>query len=152
MVCLGNICRSPMAEGVLRKKLSEKGIEAEVDSAGTSNYHVGEKPDERAIACAARHGVDLKSLRARQFRPEDFDRFDRIFVMDLANYSDVISLARTPADREKVDLLLHVSFPDTNMEVPDPYFGGDSGFEKVYLLLDNACGLLAEGIQKTSKL
>ena len=72
--------------------------------------------------------------------------------MDLANYSDVISLARTPADREKVDLLLHVSFPDTNMEVPDPYFGGDSGFEKVYLLLDNACGLLAEGIQKTSKL
>jgi protein-tyrosine phosphatase len=151
MVCLGNICRSPLAEGILRKKVAEAGFEIEIDSAGTSNYHTGECPDARTLANARKHGVDLAMLKARQFSQADFDKFDHIFVMDSSNYADVISLARNEADKKKVELILNRVYPNSNMSVPDPYFGGEQGFENVYILLDKACEVIAETLKPSNK-
>jgi len=150
MVCLGNICRSPLAEGILRAKTEKLGLNVKIDSAGTSNYHIGEHPDKRTVLNAMNHGIDVSKLKARQFIVDDFDAFDRIFVMDSSNYSDVISLARNNDDKRKVELLLNCVYPMSNMSVPDPYFGGEQGFENVYILLDKACELIAESLQKTS--
>lgn len=150
MVCLGNICRSPLAEGILRAKTEKLGLNVKIDSAGTSNYHIGEHPDKRTVLNAMNHGIDVSKLKARQFIVDDFDAFDRIFVMDSSNYSDVISLARNNNDKRKVELLLNCVYPMSNMSVPDPYFGGEQGFENVYILLDKACELIAESLQKTS--
>lgn len=136
MVCLGNICRSPLAHGILREK-SNGGIE--VDSAGTSSWHAGEPPDPRTIAVAKKRGVRLSDLRARPFEPADFDRFDKIFVMDRNNLEDVLAMARNEDDRAKVDLLLNQLSPGSDAEVPDPYFGGDRGFEEVFELVEKAC-------------
>ena len=147
MVCLGNICRSPLAEGILREKASKTGIDIQIDSAGTSNYHTGEHPDKRTIFNAKQHGIDLSSLKARQFSAEDYDAFDHIFVMDSSNYSDVIALARNNADKKKVELILNRVYPGSNMSVPDPYFGGEQGFENVFILLDKACDIIAESLQ-----
>jgi protein-tyrosine phosphatase len=143
MVCLGNICRSPLAEGILREKTKEYSRDIIIDSAGTSNYHIGAQPDNRTIANAMTHGVDVSQLKARQFTVSDFDDFDHIYVMDSSNYSDVISLARNEADKKKVALLLNCLYPNSNMSVPDPYFGGEQGFENVFILLDNACEVIA---------
>lgn len=140
MVCLGNICRSPLAEGILRQKFSEAGItNIKVDSAGTSSYHAGEHPDQRSVKNAKTHGVDISKLRARQFNVGDFDSFDQIYVMDSSNYQNVISLARNKSDEEKVDLLLNKKWPGKNMAVPDPYYEGPDGFETVYRLVEQAC-------------
>lgn len=139
MVCLGNICRSPMAEGVMRHKLEQHGIEAIVDSAGTSNYHVGEHPDTRAVAKARQYGINISRLIGRQFTVNDFDEFDRIYVMDSSNFQNITRLARHEADKTKVNLILNEIYPGQNMSVPDPYYGGEEGFENVYRLLDNAC-------------
>lgn len=145
MVCLGNICRSPLAEGILRKKLEEHGIEDNVivDSAGTSNYHVGECPDTRSMRNALSHGVDISRLKARQFSVDDFDEFDHIYAMDTSNYGNVLMLARNERDKRKVQMILDVLYPGTNMSVPDPYFGGEQGFENVYVMLDKACDVIA---------
>src|SRR6195952_4589688 len=102
VVCLGNICRSPMAEGVLRQKLKEKGMDIYLDSAGTGAYHIGEHPDERAIKTARKNGVDISQLCARQFHQSDFDEFDRIYAMDSSNFKDMVSLARSKEDVTKV--------------------------------------------------
>lgn len=139
MVCLGNICRSPMAEGILRHKAEEAGIDMEIDSAGTGGWHVGEKPDSRAIFTANKFGVDISYQRARQFKVADFDEFDRIYVMDKSNYADVISLSRGEADSKKVEMILNMAQPGKNMPVPDPYYGGDEGFDNVFKLLSTAC-------------
>lgn len=139
MVCLGNICRSPMAEGILRKKIEQLGINAVVDSAGTGAWHAGEHPDKRAIQTAKKLGVDISKLIARQFREEDFDRFDHILVMDKSNYRDVLSVARTEEDREKVMLLLNCDNPGCDLEVPDPWYGGADGFIEVFHLMEKAC-------------
>lgn len=147
MVCLGNICRSPLAEGILRDKTQQKNIDIFIDSAGTSNYHVGEHPDKRTIANALQHGVDLSTLVGRQFSVSDFDEFDTIFVMDSSNYSDVVSLARNSKDKEKVELILNRVYPNSNMSVPDPYFGGEQGFENVYILLDKACDVIVDSLK-----
>jgi protein-tyrosine phosphatase len=147
MVCLGNICRSPLAEGILRHKAEQMKLDLSIDSAGTSNYHIGECPDKRTILNAQSHGVDLSMLKARQFKVNDYDDFDHIFVMDSSNYSDVISLARTKEDRRKVELILNRIYPNSNMSVPDPYFGGEQGFENVYILLDKACDVIAKSIK-----
>ncbi|QTN39370.1 low molecular weight phosphotyrosine protein phosphatase [Cryomorphaceae bacterium] len=144
MVCLGNICRSPLAQGILESKVDVG--EVEVDSAGTAAYHVGELPDPRSIATAREHGIDLTSQRARQFVTEDFDRFDYIFVMDRSNEQNVLRLARTAADEEKVHLILNEIYPGENREVPDPYYGGDQGFEHVYQLLNDASDRIVERI------
>jgi protein-tyrosine phosphatase len=147
MVCLGNICRSPLAEGILRHKLGQKGLNIEVDSAGTNNYHVGDHPDPRSIKKAKQYGINISKLVGRQFNISDFDRFDKIYVMDQSNYYDVISLARNEGDKKKVELILNSAFPGKNMPVPDPYYGGDDGFEKVYQLLDKACDVIVNSIE-----
>jgi protein-tyrosine phosphatase len=139
MVCLGNICRSPLAEGILKHKIQERNLDIEVDSAGTGSWHVGENPDPRAIAVAKKNGVDISRLTGRQFSEEDFDRFDRILVMDESNYRNVLSLARNSSDRLKTGYLLDYVSPGASACVPDPYFGGPEGFESVYRMLDEAC-------------
>jgi protein-tyrosine phosphatase len=139
VVCLGNICRSPLAEGIMLKLIKENNINMRVDSAGTSNYHVDEAPDKRTIANAAKHDVDLKPLRARQFKASDFDKFDKIYVMDKSNMSNVMALAVNEEQKTKVDLLLNASNPGMDLEVPDPYFGGEQGFEDVFQMVYKAC-------------
>lgn len=139
MVCLGNICRSPMAQGVLEKKASESGIDIFVDSAGTANYHEGEAPDQRAINKAAENGIDISYYRGRQFQIEDFEEFDHIFTMDAENHKNILALTEDSAKQEKVRMILNLTSPNSNMSVPDPYFGGEEGFENVYQLLDAAC-------------
>jgi protein-tyrosine phosphatase len=121
MVCLGNICRSPLAEGIMRQKINDHKLNASVDSAGTAHYHIGESPDPRSQESGLKHGIDISNLRGRQFEVNDFDAFDRIFVMDKSNYSNVLQLARGEDDKQKVDLLLHATHPDSFKEVPDPY-------------------------------
>jgi protein-tyrosine phosphatase len=143
MVCLGNICRSPLAEGIMLKLIKENNINMRVDSAGTSNFHVNEAPDKRTIVNAAKHDVDLKPLRARQFKASDFEKFDQIYVMDKSNLSNVLALASSEEHKAKVDLLLNASNPGMNLEVPDPYFGGEQGFEDVFQMVYKACQYIA---------
>ena len=144
MVCLGNICRSPLAEGILKNKVDSKTVF--VDSAGTAGYHVGHKPDERSIKVASKHNINIKQQRCRKFNTSDFDDFDLIYVMDVSNYENVIKLARNNADKTKVSLLLSVSDQE-NTEVPDPYYGGQNGFEHVFQLIDKACTIIATNLK-----
>jgi protein-tyrosine phosphatase len=144
MVCLGNICRSPLAEGILKSKIFS--FKTFVDSAGTGAYHVGEKPDKRSISIAKTYGIDISSQKARKFIVADFDLFDLIYVMDNSNYSNVISLARNENDKAKVKLILNEVFPNEDLDVPDPYYGGDFGFKNVYKMLDEACDVIAKKI------
>ncbi|WP_070138477.1 low molecular weight protein-tyrosine-phosphatase [Crocinitomix algicola] len=138
MVCLGNICRSPIAEGILRAKVAEQHLDIRTDSAGTAAYHVGNPPDSRMILTAKKNGYDISDLRARQFTVEDFDQFDLIFAMDQSNYNNILKLARNSNDEEKVRLMLNETAPGANSEVPDPYYGGDQGFQHVIDLLEEA--------------
>ena len=148
MVCLGNICRSPMADGLLRQKVREMGLDVFVDSAGTAGYHIGEKPDSRMRATAKRYGVSLEELRARQFKVSDFDEFDLIYAMDQSNRQNILRLARNSEDMAKVDLILNESHPGKDLEVPDPYYGGEQGFTEVYELLDAATDRIMEKLEK----
>ena len=138
MVCLGNICRSPLAEGILKHKIQQRGLDWTVDSAGTGSWHSGELPDRRSIAVAKKYGIDLTDQRARQFRASDFTDFDKIFVMDRSNRQNVLRLAPNDALAAKVDLMLNQSHPGQDLEVPDPYHD-DNGFEAVFKMLDVAC-------------
>ena len=140
MVCLGNIYRSPLAEGILKAKLPKDYV---VDSAGTGAWHTGQQPDKRSIATAKNRGLDITNQRVRQFKVSDFDTFDYIFVMDNSNYKDVLSLAPTEESKSKVKLILNEIFPNENVDVPDPYYGGDDGFENVFDMLDQACEAIA---------
>lgn len=137
MVCLGNICRSPLAEGILKSKVNSENIF--VDSAGTGSWHVGQLPDPRSIDIAKVHGIDISNQRGRQFTQKDFLDFDYIFVMDNSNKGDVLQLAQNESDLKKVQLILDELFPNENVDVPDPYYGGEQGFESVYQMLDKAC-------------
>lgn len=147
MVCLGNICRSPMADGLLRKKVKENNLEVEVDSAGTGGWHVGEAPDQRMRETAKKFGTPIDELRGRQFEVSDYDNFDLIYVMDQSNYDNVISLARNDEDKAKVKMILNEINPGENAEVPDPYFGGDQGFIDVYNMLDQATDIIIDKIK-----
>jgi protein-tyrosine phosphatase len=140
MVCLGNICRSPLAEGILKSKAKN----LEVDSAGTAGYHVGKQPDIRSIDIAKKHDINLTNQRARQFSTRDFDDFDKIYVMDNDNYSKIISLARSQEDMDKVDLILNEIYPKEYKSVPDPYYLGDEGFQNIYNLLEVSCEVIAK--------
>ena len=140
MVCLGNICRSPLAQGILETKVDAN--EVFVDSAGTGAYHIGKLPDSRSISVAKKHGIDITNQRARQFQVEDFDEFDVIFVMDQSNYQNIIRLARTVEDEGKVKMILNEISPEDN-SVPDPYYGGDRGFDNVFKMLEEACSIVA---------
>lgn len=142
MVCLGNICRSPLAEGILASKLPKDKFF--VDSAGTGHWHVGKQPDERSIATAKKNGLTISNQRGKHFNPKHFDEFDYIYVMDRSNYNDVIFLAKTEAHRAKVKLILDELFPGDNVDVPDPFYGLQNGFDMVYEMLDEATNLLAE--------
>ena len=146
MVCLGNICRSPLAEGILKAKTNH--LDVVVDSAGTAAYHVGEQPDIRSIEIANKYGIDLTSQRARQFSINDFDEFDKIYAMDSSNYANIISLARDERDRNKVDVILNESNPKSFQSVPDPYYGGENGFQNVYDMLDQACDIITQNLEK----
>jgi len=145
MVCLGNICRSPLAEGILQSKVS---ADVKVDSAGTAAYHIGELPDSRSIAVAKKYGIDLTNQRARKFTVNDFDTFDLIYAMDERNYQDILTLARNTEDKLKVKLILNEVDLNSNKSVPDPYYGGSNGFENVYQLLDEACQIIANKIEE----
>ena len=138
-VCLGNICRSPLAEGILRKKLNDQHIDGTIHSAGFEPYHEGQHPDPRSISTARKHDIDISNKLARLFTVNDFDIYDRIFVMDALNYANVMGVARNEEDRKKVDFLLNQLNADSNDEVPDPYYGGADGFDKVYTMMDEAC-------------
>ncbi|MBW1297720.1 low molecular weight protein-tyrosine-phosphatase [Aquimarina litoralis] len=142
MVCLGNICRSPLAEGILASKLDSETFL--VQSAGTSNYHIGEKPDRRSISTAKKHGIDISNQKAAQFTVNDFDTYDLIYAMDNSNYQNIIKLSRNAQDRKKVKLILTELHPNENLDVPDPYYGGEQGFENVFRMLDEACNQLIE--------
>ena len=142
MVCLGNICRSPLAEGLLASKLPSTTFT--VDSAGTGNWHVNKQPDERSIATAKKNGIDISHQRGKHFTPNFFDLYDYIYVMDNSNYSDVLRLAKTEEHKSKVKLILDELFPGDNVDVPDPYYGLQNGFDMVYEMLDEATDLLAK--------
>lgn len=144
MVCLGNICRSPLAEGILRSKVDSSIIQ--VDSAGTGGWHIGELPDPRSIEVGKKNGLDISYQRGRKFSTYDFETYDHIFVMDNSNYQDVIKLAKNEEEINKVQLILNEIFPGDNVDVPDPYYGGHQGFDNVYAMLDEACDKIAARI------
>ena len=147
MVCLGNICRSPLAEGLLASKLPKDQFL--VDSAGTGHWHVGKKPDTRSIAVAEKYGIHIANQSCRQFTVSDFDTFDYIYVMDSSNYSDIISLALNETHKSKVSLILNELFPGENVDVPDPYFGLLNGFETVFEMLNETCDSIAKKLIAT---
>jgi len=136
-VCLGNICRSPMAHGLLRQLAKEHDIALEVDSCGTSSHHAGEAPDLRAQAKMQEKGIDISDLKSRPFKASDFEEFDQIYVMDRSNMNNVLYLARSEEHKAKVKLFLTLG-EASQEEVPDPYYGSKDGFELVYQLLQVA--------------
>jgi len=145
MVCLGNICRSPLAEGILRSKVDPQKVF--VDSAGTGSWHIGHLPDSRSIEVASKYEIDITSQRGRQFTIRDFEEFDRIYVMDTDNLSSVLSMARKQRHRDKVRLLLNELYPGQNKEVPDPYHEGAEAFDRVFKMLDEACEIICKNLK-----
>ncbi len=148
MVCLGNICRSPLAEGILQKKFSEKKIKGSVDSAGLINYHEGEQPDHRSITVAKKFGIDITGQRSRMFIPKDLDTFDFIFAMDANNYENLLEYAHTEEHTNKIHMILNFAGMGSRRAVPDPYYQKLDDFEKVFHLLDKACEIIAEKIKQ----
>jgi protein-tyrosine phosphatase len=151
-VCMGNICRSPTAEGVFRRLVRERApsVDIEVDSAGTHDYHVGNPPDPRAVAAAARRGIDLTGLRARTVAETDFERFDLIVAMDRLNRETLFD--RSPEEyRDRIRLLMEFSASSEIVDVPDPYYGGAVGFERVLDLVEEAAAGLLEEVMAQAK-
>lgn len=147
MVCLGNICRSPLAEGILRQKTIENQHTIIIDSAGTIGIHAGEQPDKRMQATALKYGIDLSTLHSRQITLNDFQEFDRIYAMDESNYSDLQKLAKNEVQKAKVRLLLDENPLNSLKNVPDPYYGGQEGFEQVYFLLEETINHLINNLK-----
>lgn len=148
MVCLGNICRSPMAEGILRHKSEKYGFPLHIDSCGTSGFHTGEGPDEWAVRVMANYGIDISNLKARQFSASDFVEFDQIFAMDSKNLSDILAQAREPEFATRVKLITEDLYPGRSLPVPDPYYGSLRDFEEVYELLDASCERFLESLAR----
>jgi protein-tyrosine phosphatase len=146
MVCLGNICRSPLAEGIMASKLPKDKFN--VDSAGTGSWHIGHSPDARSISTAKKNKLDISKQIGRQFNSNDFETYDYIYVMDKSNYDDVIALAQTSEQKNKVQIILNELYPNENVDVPDPYFGMPNGFEIVYNMLDEVCDIIADKLKK----
>lgn len=145
MVCLGNICRSPLAEGILQSKLPRN--KCIVDSAGTANYHVGMAPDKRSIVTAKKFGIDISQQKCRQITKSDFETFDYIYVMDTSNYKNVIALAPDEKSKQKVKVILKELHTNEGFEVPDPYYGEMEDFEHVFHLLNEVCTIIASKIK-----
>jgi len=146
MVCLGNICRSPLAEALLRTKVDPETVL--VDSAGLDSYHLGEAPCQSSQEVAKKHGLDISGLRARAFTTADFDKFDKIYIMDKLNWDLIQNFARNSEDLKKVDFILNEIFPGENMEVPDSYQKGQNAAELVYNMLDEATTAIANKYAK----
>ena len=144
MVCLGNICRSPLAEGILQHKADMAGLKWKVDSAGTANYHVGEPPHKLSQKVARVNGINISQQCCRQFKKDDMLAFDKIYVMDSENYIDVRRISGELWDKEKTDLLLNELYPGKNMGVPDPWYGNEDGYHKVFKLISDACDMIIE--------
>lgn len=148
MVCLGNICRSPLAEGIMSDKITQLKLLWTVDSAGTSGWHNGEKPDQRAIEVAKSHGINIANQTSRMLSTQDLDEFDLILAMDSSNYQNILRLVTNKLQEEKIKLILNYVYPNENRAVPDPYY--DNSFEKVFQLLDLATDkIIAEFISST---
>ena len=145
MVCLGNICRSPLAQGILSSKT--KHLNITIDSAGTAGYHIGSPPDKRSIEVADKHSINLRNQRARQFNRLDFDHFDIIYCMDANNYAHLIALANNTKERKKVRMILNELNPGLCESVPDPYYGKNNGFQEVFEILDKACNKIVAQIE-----
>jgi len=148
MVCLGNICRSPLAEGILQSKLNLS--EFLVDSAGTGGWHSGQQPDKRSIQIAEKYGINISNQKARQFTLQDFDKFDYIYVMDRSNYQNIIALAPNQQAKSKIKMIMNELFEDENVDVPDPYYGLEDGFDNVYKMLDKVCTEIAQKLQSSN--
>ncbi len=144
MVCLGNICRSPLAEGILQKKASVAGLNWEIDSAGTNGYHIGEQPHRLSQKVAKANGIDISRQCCRRLVKEDLVLYDRIFVMDKENYEEVKRIGGKYWNEEKVQLILDVLYPNENREVPDPWYGTEKDYHLVYAMLDKACERIIE--------
>lgn len=144
MVCLGNICRSPLAEGILQKKVDEKNLSWQVDSAGTNGLHDGQKPHQLSQKVALLHGVDISKQRSRRFVKEDFDRYDKIYAMAGDVVEEMEWIARDKFNISKVDLLLNEVYPGQNKDVPDPWYGPEADYHRVYEMIDKACDALLQ--------
>ena len=144
MVCLGNICRSPLAEGILQHKAREAGLNWEVDSAGTNSYHTGEAPHELSQKVAAINGIDICDQRARRFTKEDFEKFDIIYAMADDVYNRILNVGGLWADKEKVKMFLDELEPGSNASVLDPWYGDESGYLPVYELINKTCDAIIE--------
>ena len=147
-VCTGNICRSPLAEGILLDKLRKKNIPAEVDSAGLESFHVGDPPDNRAGIVARKHGIDISGHRGRLFVSDDFDKFDKIFIMDSFHYAALSGMSRNDSDLKKIEYTMNAVEPGKNIPVEDPWYDGMNAFETVYEQLDLACEKIADWIKR----
>jgi protein-tyrosine phosphatase len=145
MVCLGNICRSPLAEGILAHKTQH--LDITIESAGTAGYHIGKLPDSRSIEIANKYEIDISNQKARQFSRADFDEFDIIYAMDTNNFAHLTSLAENQNERNKIRMILNEINPESFDSVPDPYYGGDNGFQLVYNMLDKACNKIITQIE-----
>lgn len=138
MVCLGNICRSPLAHGILQDKVDKQGLNAIIDSAGTNGYHDGEYPDSRSMEIALKNGIDISYQRSRQIRKQDIQQFDLIYAMDASNYNNILRMTDSESEAAKVKMIMKEVNPGKNINVPDPYYGGEEGFKNVYQMLDLA--------------
>jgi len=139
MVCLGNICRSPLAEGILQDKAFKAGLTWSVESAGTNSYHIGEPPHPLSQKVARRNGIDISKQRARRFVAGDFDIYDKIYALADDVMNDIQRIAGKKFDATKIDLLMNELYPGKNMDVPDPYYGAESGYVEAYNLMEKAC-------------
>ena len=149
MVCLGNICRSPLAEGILQHKAWQAGLNWSVESAGTNSYHIGEPPHKLSQKVASLNGIDICRQRARRFNAEDFKIYDKIYAMAQDVIDDMKHIAGKKYDAGKVDLLLNELYPGKNMDVPDPWYGPEPGYHEVYKLIDAACEAIIRKYEKT---
>lgn len=144
MVCLGNICRSPLAEGILKKKCTENKLDWEIDSAGTESFHVGEAPHRLSQKVAEAHGIDISGQRARRFKRTDFQYYDKIYAMAGDVYQEIMDIGGKDADASRVELLLNEAWPGSNRSVPDPWYGGEDGYHEAWQLIDTACGQIVK--------
>jgi protein-tyrosine phosphatase len=144
MVCLGNICRSPLAEGILQDKAFKAGLNWSVESAGTNSYHTGDCPHHLSQKVAKLNGIDISRQRARRFVPEDFERYDKIYALAGDVMNDIGYIAKNKFDGEKIDLLMNELYPGRNLDVPDPYYGSEAGYHEVYKMLDKVCDKIIE--------
>jgi protein-tyrosine phosphatase len=144
MLCLGNICRSPLAEGILKNKIKEAGLDWYIDSAGTNGYHIGEAPHHLSQKVSLQNGIDISKQVSRKFLKEDFDRFDKIYAMAQDVIDEMKMIAKDKFDPSKVDLLLNEIYPGQNRDVPDPWYGAEPGYHKVFEMIDKACDALVQ--------